>query len=94
MLIFGDRDFSPLPDVIPLFELMLNVQLAVFPGTTHVDATRRLAEVFVLITPFPRSEVSGGLASMPTNHTSKATAASTTRPLPTRPPVTTSRWRC
>ncbi|HEY6312893.1 MAG TPA: alpha/beta hydrolase [Streptosporangiaceae bacterium] len=52
LLIFGDRDFSPLPDVVELFELLPNAQLAVLPGTTHVGVTRRPDEVFALITPF------------------------------------------
>ncbi|MFZ0180804.1 MAG: alpha/beta fold hydrolase [Candidatus Dormiibacterota bacterium] len=52
MLIFGDRDFSPLPDVVEMFELLPNAQLAVLPGTTHVDVTRRPGSVLALITPF------------------------------------------
>jgi len=52
LLIFGDRDFSPLPDVAELFDLLPNAQLAVLPGTTHVGLTRRLGQVFALITPF------------------------------------------
>jgi pimeloyl-ACP methyl ester carboxylesterase len=52
MLIFGDRDFSPLPDVVELFELVPNGQLAVLPGTTHVGVTRRPGEVLALMTPF------------------------------------------
>src|SRR5262249_8256808 len=36
LLIFGDRDFSPLQDVVEVFELLPNAQLAVLPGTTHV----------------------------------------------------------
>ena len=52
LLIFGDRDFSPLPDVVELFELLPNAQLAVLPGTTHVGVTRRASEVLALITPF------------------------------------------
>src|SRR3984893_2276200 len=52
LLIFGDRDFSPLPDVVEMFELLPNAQLAVLPGTTHVGVTRRPREVFALITPF------------------------------------------
>src|SRR5437660_12782465 len=51
LLIFGDRDFSPLPDVVELFELLPNAQLAVLPGTTHVGVTRRSGEVLALITP-------------------------------------------
>ena len=52
LLIFGDRDFSPLPDVLELFELLPNAQLAVLPATTHVGVTRRHGEVFALITSF------------------------------------------
>ena len=52
MLIFGDRDFSPLSDVVEMFELLPNAQLAVLPGTTHMGVTRRPDEVLALITPF------------------------------------------
>jgi pimeloyl-ACP methyl ester carboxylesterase len=52
LLIFGDRDFSPLPDVVELSELLPNPQIAVLPGTTHVGVTRRPAQVLALITPF------------------------------------------
>lgn len=52
MLMFGDRDFSPLPDIVEMFELLPNAQLAVLPGTTHVGMTRRPGEVLALITPF------------------------------------------
>ena len=52
MLMFGDRDFSPLPDVVELFELLPTARLAVLPATTHVGVTRRSGEVLALITPF------------------------------------------
>jgi pimeloyl-ACP methyl ester carboxylesterase len=52
MLIFGDRDFSPLPDVVEMFELLPDAQLAVLPGTTHMDVTRRPGEVLALVRPF------------------------------------------
>jgi len=52
LLIFGDRDFSPLHDVLEIFELLPNAQLAVLPGTTHVGVTRRSGEMLALITPF------------------------------------------
>ncbi len=52
MLIFGDRDFSPLVDVVEMFDLLPNAQLAVLPGTTHGGVTRRPSEVLALITPF------------------------------------------
>src|SRR4029077_9397531 len=52
LLVFGAHDFSPLPDVVELFELLPNAQLAVLPGTTHIGVTRRSGEVLALITPF------------------------------------------
>src|SRR5207245_9542141 len=52
LLVFGDRDFSPLPDVVELFEILPNAQLAVLPATTHVTVTRRPGEVLALLTPF------------------------------------------
>jgi pimeloyl-ACP methyl ester carboxylesterase len=52
LLIFGDRDFSPLPDAVELFELLPDAQLAVLPGSTHVGLTRRPGEMLVLITSF------------------------------------------
>jgi pimeloyl-ACP methyl ester carboxylesterase len=52
LLIFGDRDFSPLCDVVELFELLPNAQLAVLAGTTHVGVTRRPHQVLALIAPF------------------------------------------
>ena len=52
LLIFGDRDFTPLPDVMEMFDLLPDAQLAVLPGTTHVGVMRRPSEVLALITPF------------------------------------------
>jgi pimeloyl-ACP methyl ester carboxylesterase len=52
MLIFGDRDFSPLTDVAELLGFLPDAQLAVLPGTTHMGVMRRPAELLALITPF------------------------------------------
>jgi pimeloyl-ACP methyl ester carboxylesterase len=52
LLVYGDRDFSPLPDVVEMFGLLPNAQLAVLPGTTHMGVTRRTGELLALITPF------------------------------------------
>jgi pimeloyl-ACP methyl ester carboxylesterase len=52
LLIFGDRDFSPLSDVAELFGLLPDAQLAVLPGTTHAGLIRRPREVLALITQF------------------------------------------
>jgi pimeloyl-ACP methyl ester carboxylesterase len=52
LLIFGDRDFSPLPDVVEMYELLPDAQLAVLPGATHVGLIRRPGQLLALITPF------------------------------------------
>jgi pimeloyl-ACP methyl ester carboxylesterase len=52
MLIFADRDFSPLSDVTELFGLLPDARLAVLPGATHMDVTRRPEQLLALITPF------------------------------------------
>jgi pimeloyl-ACP methyl ester carboxylesterase len=52
LLIFGDRDFMPLPDVAEMFGLLPDAELAVLPGTTHVGVTRCVDEVLALITRF------------------------------------------
>jgi pimeloyl-ACP methyl ester carboxylesterase len=51
-LIFGDRDFSPLQDVVEMFELLPDAQLAVLPGTTHMGMTRRPVELALLANAF------------------------------------------
>jgi len=51
LLVFGDRDFSPLTDVTELFQALPDAQLAMLPGTTHIDVTRR-PELLTLITSF------------------------------------------
>jgi pimeloyl-ACP methyl ester carboxylesterase len=63
LLIFGDRDFSPLPDVVEMFELLPNAQLAVLPGTTHMGVWRRPDEVFALIMQVPRGVLRGSHAA-------------------------------
>jgi hypothetical protein len=60
LLIFGDRDFSPLPDVVEVFELLPNAQLAVLPGDharRRDTAARRSVRVDHAI---PRRALSGG----------------------------------
>jgi pimeloyl-ACP methyl ester carboxylesterase len=52
LLVFGDRDFSPLRDLAELVDLLPDVQLAVLPGATHVGLIRRPAEILALITSF------------------------------------------
>jgi pimeloyl-ACP methyl ester carboxylesterase len=52
LLVFGDRDFSPLTDVLEMFELLPNAQLAVLPATTHMGVSRRTGELLAMITRF------------------------------------------
>jgi pimeloyl-ACP methyl ester carboxylesterase len=52
LLMFGDRDFSPLADVLEILDLLPKAQLAVLPGCTHVGLSRRHEQVLALITPF------------------------------------------
>jgi len=52
LLIFGDRDFSPLPDAAELYGLLPDAQLAILPGTRHTSVPRRPAQLLALITPF------------------------------------------
>jgi pimeloyl-ACP methyl ester carboxylesterase len=52
LLVFGDRDFNPLSDVLESFELLPDAQLAVLPGTTHMGVTQRPDRLLPLIMPF------------------------------------------
>jgi pimeloyl-ACP methyl ester carboxylesterase len=52
LLIFGDRDFSPLSDVVELYGLLPDARLAVLPGATHMDMTRRPDELLAILASF------------------------------------------
>ena len=65
LLIFGDRDFSSLPDAVEMFELLPNAQLAILPGTTHVGVTRRPSEVLALITSFLDTDLAAAMHGPP-----------------------------
>jgi pimeloyl-ACP methyl ester carboxylesterase len=52
LLIYGDRDFTPLPHIVELFELLPDAQLAILAGTTHMGITQRSAEVLPLLARF------------------------------------------
>ena len=43
LLVFGDRDFWPLPDIAELLGFLPDGQLAVLPATTHMAVTRHPA---------------------------------------------------
>ena len=52
LLVFGDRDFSPLSDIAELYGFVPGAQLAILPGATHMDLSRRPAQLAGLITGF------------------------------------------
>jgi pimeloyl-ACP methyl ester carboxylesterase len=52
LLVFGDRDFSPLSDVVELYGLLPDARLAVLPDATHMDVIRRPDELLAFIRPF------------------------------------------
>ncbi len=52
LLVFGDRDFTPLSDAVELYELLPDARLAVLPGTTHMDVIRRPDELHPILTRF------------------------------------------
>ena len=52
LLVFGDRDFTPLSDMVELYGLLPDARLAVLPGTTHMDVTRRPDELLAIVTRF------------------------------------------
>ena len=52
LLVFGDRDFTPLSDAVELYGLLPDARLAVLPGTTHMDVMRRPDELHPIVTRF------------------------------------------
>ena len=52
LLVFGDRDFSPLGDVLELYQMLPDAQLAVLPGATHMAVGQRTDDLLALITRF------------------------------------------
>jgi pimeloyl-ACP methyl ester carboxylesterase len=52
LLIVGDRDFVRLEHARLMLDLFPNAQLAVLPGTTHVNVIRRTDAVLALVEPF------------------------------------------
>jgi pimeloyl-ACP methyl ester carboxylesterase len=52
LLVFGDRDFSPLADIAELCDLLPAAQLAVLPDTTHVGMLQRSAELLPIVRRF------------------------------------------
>lgn len=52
LLIVGDTDFVPLRHAVEMSQLIPGAQLAVLPGTTHMNVTRRPEQMLSLLLPF------------------------------------------
>ena len=52
LVVIGDNDFVRVPDALEAAELLPHGQLAVLPGTTHMDMTRSPARVLAAVVPF------------------------------------------
>lgn len=52
LILIGDRDFISIERAAAMLELLPNAQLAVLPGATHVEMTRRPDQVLALVAPF------------------------------------------
>ena len=52
LVLVGDTDFVLVQHAVEMFELIPNAQLAVLPGATHMDLTRRGDQVLAMVAPF------------------------------------------
>jgi pimeloyl-ACP methyl ester carboxylesterase len=52
MVIVGDNDFIRVSDAVEAAELLPHGQLAVLPGTTHMDMTRSPERILAMVVPF------------------------------------------
>lgn len=52
MLVFGDSDFSYVEHAVAMRALIPGAQLAVLPGTKHVDVPRRTSVIYPLVSEF------------------------------------------
>ena len=52
MVVVGDNDFIRVSDALEAAELLPHGELAVLPGTTHMDMTRSPERLLAIIVPF------------------------------------------
>jgi pimeloyl-ACP methyl ester carboxylesterase len=52
LVLVGDNDFIRVSDAVEAAELLPQGQLAVLPGTTHMDMTRSPERVLAMVVPF------------------------------------------
>lgn len=55
LILIGDRDFVSIEHAVRTLELIPDAQLAVLPGATHVDVSRRPRQLLALSAPFLQS---------------------------------------
>jgi pimeloyl-ACP methyl ester carboxylesterase len=52
LILIGDKDFISIQRAAQMLELIPNAQLAILPGATHVEMTRRADQMLAIIAPF------------------------------------------
>jgi pimeloyl-ACP methyl ester carboxylesterase len=52
LVLVGDNDFVRVSDAVEAAELLPHGQLAVLPGTTHMDMTRSAQRILAMVVPF------------------------------------------
>ena len=52
LVLVGDNDFIPVADALEAADLLPRGQLAVLPGTTHMDMTRSPERILAMVVPF------------------------------------------
>ncbi len=52
LVLVGDDDFIRVSDAVEAAELLPHGQLAVLPGTTHMDMTRSPERILAMVVPF------------------------------------------
>jgi pimeloyl-ACP methyl ester carboxylesterase len=52
LIVLGDTDFVPVEHAVEMFNLLPQAELCVLPGTTHVEVTRRPAQLLAAVQPF------------------------------------------
>jgi pimeloyl-ACP methyl ester carboxylesterase len=52
LIVVGDTDFVPVDHAVEMFHLLPQAELCVLPGTTHMEVTRRPAQLLAAVQPF------------------------------------------
>ena len=52
LILIGDKDFISIEQAVKTLDLIPDAQLAILPGATHVEVTRRPNQVLAMVAPF------------------------------------------